>query len=85
MNQEYLAKRNQKHLKEINHANNRTNGQYKKQVEELETLIKTDPVQEWLDDINSIQKNSNSLEEKMKEQGIKKITSEEIFKNYGIQ
>lgn len=56
----------------------------KKQVEELETLIKTDPVQEWLDDINSIQKNSNSLEEKMKEQGIKKITSEEIFKNYGI-
>ena len=56
----------------------------KKQVEELETLIKTDPVQEWLDDINSIQKNSDSLEEKMKEQGIKKITSEEIFKNYGI-
>ena len=57
----------------------------KKQVEELENLIKTDPVQEWLDDVNSIQKNSNSLEEKMKEQGIKKITSEEIFKNYGIQ
>jgi|TARA_E500000081_G_C6065244_1_gene320262 hypothetical protein len=56
----------------------------KKQVEELENLIKTDPVQEWLDDVNSIQKNSNSLEEKMKEQGIKKITSEEIFKNYGI-
>ena len=39
----------------------------KKQVEELENLIKTDPVQEWLDDVNSIQKNSNSLEEKMKE------------------
>lgn len=56
----------------------------KKQVEELENLIKTDPVQEWLDDVNSIQKNSNSLEEKMKEQGIEKITSEEIFKNYGI-
>jgi methyl coenzyme M reductase subunit C-like uncharacterized protein (methanogenesis marker protein 7) len=56
----------------------------KKQVEELENLIKTDPVQEWLDDVNSIQKNSNSLEEKMKEQGIKKITSQEIFKNYGI-
>ena len=56
----------------------------KKQVEELENLIKTDPVQEWLDDLNSIQKNSNSLEEKMKEQGIKKITSQEIFKNYGI-
>ena len=56
----------------------------KKQVEELENLIKTDPVQEWLDDVNSIQKNSNSIEEKMKEQGIKKITSKEIFKNYGI-
>ncbi len=56
----------------------------KKQVEELETLIKTDPVQEWLDDVNSIQNNNNLLEEKMKEQGIKKITSEEIFKNYGI-
>jgi len=56
----------------------------KKQVEELENLIKTDPVQEWLDDVNSMQNNSNSLKEKMKEQGIKKITSEEIFKNYGI-
>ena len=56
----------------------------KKQVEELENLIKTDPVQEWLDDVNSIQDNSNSLKEKMKEQGIKKITSEEIFRNYGI-
>ncbi len=30
MNWEYLEKTNQKHLKEINHANNRTNGQYKK-------------------------------------------------------
>lgn len=30
MNWEYLEKMNQKHLKEINHANNRTNGQYKK-------------------------------------------------------
>jgi hypothetical protein len=56
----------------------------KKQVEELENLIKTDPVQEWLDDVNSIQNNSNSLEKKIKEQGIKKITSEEIFRNYGI-
>ena len=56
----------------------------KKQVEELENLIKTDPVQEWLDDVNSMQNNSNSLKEKMKEQGIEKITSEEIFKNYGI-
>ena len=56
----------------------------KKDIKELETLIKKDPVQEWLDDVNSIQKNTNSLEEKMKEQGIKKITSEEIFRNYGI-
>jgi hypothetical protein len=58
--------------------------QIKKDLKELETLIKKDPVQEWLDDVNSIQDNTNSLEEKMKEQGIKKITSEEIFKNYGI-
>ena len=72
MNQEYLAKTNQKHLKEINHANNRTNGQYKKTSRRIRNSIKTDPVQEWLDDINSTQKNSNSLEEKMKEQGIKK-------------
>ncbi len=58
--------------------------QIKKDLKELETLIKKDPVQEWLDDVNSIQDNTNLLEEKMKEQGIKKITSEEIFKNYGI-
>lgn len=58
--------------------------QIKKDLKELETLIKKDPVQEWLDDVNSIQDNTNLLEEKMKEQGIKKITSEEIFRNYGI-
>tara|TARA_X000001382_G_scaffold2642_1_gene3123 strand:- start:359 stop:550 length:192 start_codon:yes stop_codon:yes gene_type:complete len=58
--------------------------QIKKDLKELETLIKKDTVQEWLDDVNSIQDNTNLLEEKMKEQGIKKITSEEIFRNYGI-